>query len=131
MSHIGNWPQVAVVGAGAVGGYFGGMFAYAGAPVTMIGRKPFVDAVNNSGLVLDTAQFKSTVRVRASTELSATSGAELVLFCVKTRDNIATARERAPFLSPDATVVSLQNGVDNVDQIRAAANIDVVPAVVY
>jgi 2-dehydropantoate 2-reductase len=131
MSHIGNWPQVAVVGAGAVGGYFGGMLAYAGAPVTMIGRKPFVDAVKNSGLILDTAQFKSTVRVWASTELSAASGAELVLFCVKTTDNIATARELAPFLSPDATVLSLQNGVDNLEQIRAAANIEAVPGVVY
>ena len=43
------WPRIAVVGAGAVGGYFGGLLARAGAPVTMIGRLPFVEAVKKAG----------------------------------------------------------------------------------
>jgi 2-dehydropantoate 2-reductase len=126
-----NWPSIAVVGAGAVGGYFGGMLARAGARVTMIGRPPFVDAVNKNGLFLDTLQFQETVRVRASTEISAAAGAEIVLFCVKTTDNTATAKELAPLLAAGAVVVSFQNGVDNVEQIRAAANLDALPAVVY
>ncbi len=114
-----------------MGGYFGGLMAHAGAPVTMIGRKPFVDAVQNAGLILDTLHFRGSVPVGASSDLSAVRGADLVLFCVKTTDNAATARALAPFLAPRATVVSLQNGVDNVAQIRAAANIDALPAVVY
>ena len=126
-----NWPRVAVVGAGAVGGYFGGLLADAGAPVILIGRKAFVEAVNHNGLFLDTLQFQKTIHVEGSTELGAVRGADLVLFCVKTTDNAATARELAPFLSPGAMVVSLQNGVDNVEQIRAAANIEALPAVVY
>src|SRR6266403_5796232 len=77
------WPKVAVVGAGAVGGYFGGMLARAGAPVVFIGRPAFVAAVQKEGLLLDTAQFKERVRVEASTELSAVAGADLILFCVK------------------------------------------------
>jgi len=125
------WPRVAVVGAGAVGGYFGGMLARAGAPVIMIGRPAFVEAVGHSGLLLDTLHFRETVRVEASTDLSAAREAELVLFCVKTTHNAATARELARLLMPEATVLSLQNGVDNIDQIRAAANIDAVPAAVY
>jgi len=52
------WPKIAVVGAGAVGGYFGGMLARAGAPVVLIGRPAFVEAVNREGLILDTTQFK-------------------------------------------------------------------------
>ena len=48
-----GWPRIAVVGAGAVGGYFGGMLAAAGAPVTMIGRQGFADAVRAKGLFLD------------------------------------------------------------------------------
>lgn len=126
-----NWPRVAVVGAGAVGGYFGGLMAKAGAPVVMIGRKAFVDAVNRDGLFLDTLHFQQSVRVEASTDLGAVRGADLVLFCVKATDNASTARALAPLLAPNATVVSLQNGVDNVDQIRAAAGIDALPAVVY
>ena len=95
-----NWPRVAVVGAGAVGGYFGGMLARAGAPVMMIGRAAFVEAVKKNGLFLDTLQFKETVRVEASTELTDVRGAEIVLFCVKTTDNAATSRALAPLLAP-------------------------------
>ena len=43
------WPRIAVVGAGAVGGYFGGMLARAGAPVVFIGRPAFVEAVESDG----------------------------------------------------------------------------------
>jgi 2-dehydropantoate 2-reductase len=124
------WPRIAVVGAGAVGGYFGGMLARAGAPVVMIGRAAFVEAAKKNGLLLDTLQFKETVRVEASTELEAVRGADIILFCVKTTDTESTARTLAPLLSSSATVVSLQNGVDNAEKIRAAG-IDALSAVVY
>ena len=125
------WPRVAVVGAGAVGGYFGGLLARAGAPVTMIGRPAFVEVVKKNGLFLDTVQFQEKVSVEASTEITAVRGAEVVLFCVKTTDNAATARAIAPLLSKEALVLSMQNGVDNVEQIRAAAGIEALPSVVY
>ena len=125
-----KWPRVAVVGAGAVGGYFGGMLARAGAPVVFIGRPAFVEAAKKNGLFLDTLQFKEAVRVEASTELEAVRGADVVLFCVKTTDTESTARALAPLLSSSATLVSLQNGVDNADKIRAAG-IDALSAVVY
>jgi 2-dehydropantoate 2-reductase len=126
-----NWPRVAVVGAGAVGGYFGGMLARAGAPVMMIGRAAFVAAVKKNGLFLDTVQFKESVRVEASPELKDVRGSEVVLFCVKTTDNAATASALAPLIAPGALVVSMQNGVDNAEQIRAASGMDALSAVVY
>jgi 2-dehydropantoate 2-reductase len=126
-----GWPKIAVVGAGAVGGYFGGLLARAGAPVVMIGRPAFVEAVKKSGLFLDTLQFQESVRVEASTELDAARGADLVLFCVKTTDNAMTARALAPLLAPGALVLSFQNGVDNVEQIRAVTAIEALPTVVY
>ena len=126
-----SWPKIAVVGAGAVGGYFGGLLARAGAPVVMIGRPAFVEAVKKNGLFLDALQFQESVRVAGSSELSAVRGAEIILFCVKTTDNSTTARALAPLLAPGALVLSMQNGVDNVEQICAAAAIDALPAVVY
>jgi 2-dehydropantoate 2-reductase len=126
-----SWPKIAVVGAGAVGGYFGGLLARAGAPVVMIGRPAFVEAVKKNGLFLDTLQFQESVRVEASTELNAARGAEVVLFCVKTTDNAATARALSPLLAPGSLVLSFQNGVDNAEQIRAAAGIEALPTVVY
>ena len=125
------WPKIAVVGAGAVGGYFGGMLARAGAPVVMIGRPAFVNAVKKAGLSLDTVKFNESVRVEAATELEAARGAEIVLFCVKTTDTAATSLALAPLLTPNALVVSMQNGVDNVEQIRNAAGIEALGAVVY
>lgn len=131
MTELPPWPRVAVVGAGAVGGYFGGLLARAGAPVVMIGRPAFVETVKKNGLFLDTLQFQEHVRLEASTEMAAVDGAQVVLFSVKTTDNAATARAIAPLVSTDALVLSMQNGVDNVEQIRAAARIEALPSVVY
>jgi 2-dehydropantoate 2-reductase len=126
-----TWPKIAVVGAGAVGGYFGGLLARVGAPVVMIGRPAFVEAVRKNGLFLDTLHFQESVRVEASAELEAVRGAEIVLFCVKTTDNAAAAKALAPLLAPGALVLSMQNGVDNVEQIRATAHLEALPSVVY
>jgi 2-dehydropantoate 2-reductase len=131
MGQTDGWPRIAVVGAGAVGGYFGGMLAHAGAPVVMIGRKPFADAVRERGLFLDTLRFQTSVRVETATEASAAGGANLILFCVKTTDTSKTARELAPFVERGARVISLQNGVDNIEKIRAVARLEAMPAVVY
>lgn len=131
MSEEKNWPKIAVVGAGAVGGYFGGMLARAGAPVVFIGRPAFAEAVTKDGLLLDTTTFKERVAAKASAELSAARDAEIVLFCVKTTDTAATAKELAKFVAPGAVVVCMQNGVDGVEQIRAASGIQALPAVVY
>ena len=131
MTEPSAWPKIAVVGAGAVGGYFGGMLARAGAPVVMIGRPPYVEAVNKDGLLLDTLHFKESVRVQAATELEAARGAGVILFCVKTTDTAAAARALAPLLSPQAIIISMQNGVDNAEQIRVASGIDALGAVVY
>ncbi|MGC1617426.1 MAG: 2-dehydropantoate 2-reductase [Candidatus Acidiferrum sp.] len=131
MSAEKHWPRVAVVGAGAVGGYFGGMLARAGAPVMMIGRAAFVAAVKKSGLFLDATQFKESVHVEASTDLRDVRGAEIVLFCVKTVGNAVASKELAPLLAPGAIVASLQNGVDNAEQIRAASGIEALRTVVY
>ncbi len=126
-----EWPRIAVVGAGAVGGYFGGIFAQAGAPVVMIGREQFVDAVKQKGLVLDRPQARERISVEATVDMSAVRDARLILFCVKSMDTSLAATQMAPFLARDATVVSLQNGVDNVDRIREVTNISALPAAVY
>ena len=131
MSEIQEWPRIAVVGAGAVGGYFGGMFARAGAPTVFIGRKHFADAVNSKGLVLDKLHGQERITATATVEMSAVRDCSLILFCVKANDTLATATQMGAFVRPDATVVCLQNGVDNADQVRAAANVAAVPAAVY
>lgn len=126
-----TWPRVVVVGAGAVGGYFGGMLARAGVPVTLIGRPALVDAVHRSGFCLETLAFTETLQVKASCDMSAARGSDIVLFCVKTIDTLAVAKELAPFITPTTIVLSLQNGVENVSTLQACTQAAVVPAVVY
>ena len=123
--------RVAVMGAGAVGSYFGGMLARAGVSVTLIGRRDHVKAIRRDKLFLDTVTFQERVAVEASTDPAAVADADVVLFCVKGVDNQAASRSIAPHLAADAIVVILQNGVDNVEAIRAMSGIDALPAVVY
>jgi len=123
--------RVAVVGAGAVGSYFGGMLARSGVPVTLIARAANVEAIRANKLFIDAVSFQERVAVNASTEISAARDADVVLFCVKMTDTEEAARSLAPYLAPNAIVVSLQNGVDNVPRIRAASGIDALAAVVY
>jgi 2-dehydropantoate 2-reductase len=123
--------KIAVAGAGAVGCYFGGMLARAGAAVTLIGRPEHVEAINAYGLFLDGLKVQEKIPVAASTELAAARQADLVLFCVKTLDTESAAKALAAHLAPGAAVVSLQNGVDNAERIRDASGIPAIAAVVY
>src|SRR3981189_2576500 len=131
MTNEKNWPKVAVVGAGAVGGYFGGLLVRSGVPVTMIGRPAFVEAVQKTGLRLDTMQFQETLHPAVPTQLSATAGADYVLFCVKTTDTASVSKDLAKYISPSTVVLSLQNGVNNAEEIRKASGIEAVSTVVY
>jgi 2-dehydropantoate 2-reductase len=123
--------QVAVLGAGAVGCFFGGMLARAGHRVTLIGRPVHVDAIARNGLRFEAKTFSENIKAEASTSAEAVRGAKLVLFCVKSTDTDAAAAQIAPHLAPDAVVVNLQNGVDNTERIQAVVKNPVVPAVVY
>jgi len=132
---------VAVVGAGAVGCYFGGRLVRAGCPVTFIGRPgPHSSAATlaRDGLYFDSPEFQENLRLETSTDPSAASAAEVVLVCVKTLDTAAAAASLAPHLRAGAIVVSLQNGVENAAVIREALRDGgvaplpaVLPSVVY
>ena len=123
--------RVAVLGAGAVGCFFGGMLARAGHQVTLIGRPVHVDAFRKSGLQFEGLKFNERIPVDASTEAEAVRGARLVLFCVKSTDTEEAAAQIAPYLDAGSIVVNLQNGVDNIERIRARVSQTVIPAVVY
>ncbi len=120
-----------VVGAGAVGSFFGAMLARAGHPVTLIARPAHVEAIERAGLRLQMAGRVDAIRTAASTDIGAVRGADLVLFCVKATDTETVAREMAPHLADGAIVLSLQNGVENAATIARHVRQAVVPAVVY
>jgi 2-dehydropantoate 2-reductase len=122
---------VAVVGAGAVGSYFGGLLARAGHDVTLIARNEHVKAIQENGLYMECQSFQEHVSVKASTEYEAMAEADLILFCVKSSDTESVAKEIKPYLAEGSIILSLQNGVDNCERIKAVLSNPVYPAVVY
>jgi 2-dehydropantoate 2-reductase len=127
----GETTRVAVLGAGAVGCYYGGMLARAGHPVVLIGRPAHIDAIARDGLRFETKSFSEFIRTETGTSAEAVRGARLVLFCVKSTDTETAAAQIAPHLDEDAVVVNLQNGVDNTERIQARVKQPVIPAAVY
>jgi len=123
--------QVAVIGAGAVGCYYGGLLLRAGHEVTFIGRQPHVDAINAHGLLLDIQTFKGYLPAKAATDTSALAPPDLVLVCVKSADTEHAGRSLAGCLRPETSVLSLQNGVDNAPRLAAVTGHAVIPVVVY
>lgn len=124
--------KIVVMGAGAVGCYYGGMLARASHDVTLIGRPQHVEAIERDGLLLDTRSFTARVPMHASTQASAAAGAALVLFCVKSTDTESAAALMRPHLMSGALLLTLQNGVDNADRLQAALpEQQVAAAVVY
>jgi 2-dehydropantoate 2-reductase len=126
--------KVAVMGAGAVGCYYGGMLARAGHEVVLIGRAQHVEAIGRDGLRLETEQFDERIgrpHLTASVDPAAATGAQLVLFCVKSTDTESAGASVGSHLAADTLVLGLQNGVDNAERLRGAIAQEVAAAVVY
>jgi len=123
--------KVAVMGAGAVGSFYGAMLARAGHAVTLIGRPAHVQAIQRDGLQLEMGSQRHSVRLDASSDAAAVAGADLVLCCVKSGDTEDAARQMAPHLGANTLVMSLQNGVGNAETLARLLPCRVIPAVVY
>lgn len=124
--------KVAVMGAGAVGCYFGGMLARAGHAVTLVARPQHVHAIAREGLRMETKTFDERVRLAATEAVAGATDADLVLFSVKSPDTESAGGQLAPVLRPDTLVLCLQNGVDNAERLRAVLpQHPVAAAVVY
>ncbi len=126
--------RIGVVGAGAVGGYFGGILARGGHSVTLIARAAQVEAIESRGLRIQSATWNATVgspQLTATTDLSALARMDGVLLCVKSSDTETVSAQIGPFLAPDCWIMSLQNGVDNASRASQVLGRAVIAAVVY
>ncbi len=125
--------KILVVGAGAVGSYYGGRLALAGHDVTFVGRKRHIEAIQKHGLILDSKLTgKHNVRVEAAETLYVSKPPDLVILCVKSFDTEEAARSLRELIAPQTVVLCLQNGIDNHEVAgRALGSHRVWPTVIY
>jgi 2-dehydropantoate 2-reductase len=123
--------RIGIMGAGAVGCYYGAMLALAGHEVRLVGRAAHVEAMRRAGLRLERQGRDEHVPVAGSVEPQILGGTEVVLFCVKSADTERAGAAVAPHLSRDAVVITLQKGVDNAERLAPLLSQQVIATVVY
>lgn len=112
--------RFAILGSGAVGGYFGAKLARAGQDVTFIARGAHLDAIRRNGLEVKSTQLGDfTVRAGAESDTTKVGPVEVAIVSVKAYDNATALPMLTPLVGPDTVVLTLQNGVDSTDEVAA------------
>ena len=112
--------RIATVGAGGVGGYFGGLLARAGNDVTFVARGPHLEAIRTRGLRVEGVEERFAVTAPATDDPHRVGAVDLVLFCVKSYHNGEAIPQVEPLLHEESVVLTLQNGVDSGRQLADA-----------
>jgi 2-dehydropantoate 2-reductase len=117
--------RIAVVGAGGVGGYFGGRLAQSGQDVTFIARGAHLDALRAHGLRVDSTAGDFVVSsVQVTADASSVGPVDAVIVAVKSWQLPAAAATLAALIAPDTVVLPLLNGVEATDVLAAAVGTD-------
>ena len=111
--------KIAVMGSGGVGGYFGGLLARAGHDVTFVARGAHLAAIQRNGFLTVESTLDGAFNApgRALENTSGAVAQDLVLFTVKMYHNARAIDAVVPLVGPDTVVLTLQNGIDNGDQL--------------
>lgn len=114
--------RFAILGSGAVGGYFGAKLAKSGQDVTFIARGAHLDAIRANGLEIQSAKLGNfVVRSAAESDTAKVGPVDVAIVSVKAYDNATALPLLRPLVGPGTVVLTLQNGVDSVDEVSAAA----------
>jgi 2-dehydropantoate 2-reductase len=112
--------RLAILGSGAVGGYFGAKLAHSGQDVTFVARGAHLNAIRARGLEVKSAVLGDfTVQAPAESDTSQIGPVDAVLVAVKAYDNRTALPMLTPLVGPETVVLTLQNGVDSVNEVAA------------
>lgn len=109
--------KFAVVGAGAVGGYYGARLAHAGFDVALVARGAHRDAIAARGLWIWSPLGDLVAHPRVTDDPTEIGPVQVVLYAVKTYDNGSALRLLQPLVGPDTLVLTLQNGVSSAEAV--------------
>jgi 2-dehydropantoate 2-reductase len=109
--------KIAIIGSGAVGGYYGARLAHTGQQVTFVARGAHLKAIRERGLLIWSSLGDFQVQAPAESDTTRIGPVDAVLFTVKTYDLENAAALLPPLIGPETVVLTLQNGVDAPEQI--------------
>ena len=110
--------RIAIMAAGAVGGYFGARMAAAGHDVAFIARGAHRDAIRRDGLKIESTQGDLHLKdVNVTDDPKEVGPVDLVLFAVKLWDTETAGEQARALVGPSTRVITLQNGVDSVERL--------------
>ncbi len=109
--------KIAIIGAGAVGGYYGALLSRAGADVSFVARGAHRDAIRANGLRVVGVQGDFTVKVAAEDDPARIGAVDVVIIAVKTYDNDTAFPLAKALMREGTTVLTLQNGVDSAEDL--------------
>lgn len=113
--------RIAIVGAGGVGAYFGVLLAEHSHQITLIDRGEHVRALARDGVRISSrARGELHAKLPATADPATVGPVDLVLYCVKTYHNDVAIPSMQPLVGPETSILTLQNGVGNVEQLAAA-----------
>jgi 2-dehydropantoate 2-reductase len=117
--------KIAVIGAGGVGGYYGGLLALQGHAVTFLARDEHLAAIRKNGLQIKSIHGDFTISpAQAIDYLSLIEPVDLILFCVKAYDTECAALAIKPIIRETTSILSLQNGIDAAEQIGKVVGVE-------
>lgn len=106
--------RTAIIGIGAVGGYFGGLLANAGKDVTFVARGAQYQALRENGLTLNTASANYHIKnLNLVDSISKLESPDLILVCTKTYHLESVAKDLTEVVNKDTIIIPLCNGIDN------------------
>ncbi len=111
--------KIVVIGAGGVGGFFGGKIAKAGYDVTFIARGKHLETISTNGLQVKSIDGDFTVFPKVTDDISSVKNPDLIILGVKSWQVVDVAKQIKPILNSSTMVLPLQNGADNADKLRS------------
>lgn len=110
--------KIAIIGAGSIGSLFGSILFKAGQDVTLVEKnQKIVEAIKQHGLHITRGDKTEVLQINITNRIEDISDPDLIMMAVKSYDNVKAAEDCLKIISPNTTVLTLQNGIGNYETI--------------
>lgn len=117
--------KIVIIGAGSIGTLFSSILFNAGADVTLVEKKPeIVTAIQNNGLKMLRGDSEQILKIKITNRIEDVPHPDLIMFTVKSYDNVTAAHDCLKIIGPNTTVLTLQNGIGNYETISKIVGVE-------